>query len=111
MQKEKGRAGARPSPSFDSQALGVELLDCCLDRVDDALLVDLEALLLQEVDDVLLLLLAAAGALVELLSSSDADLYPRGQLLALCLGIYRRYSDVEISGASAGLYHSGRTYG
>lgn len=63
-----------PSPLFDGQALSVELLDDCLDRVDDAFLVDLEALLLQEVEDVLLLLLAAALSDVELLSGSDADL-------------------------------------
>ena len=57
----KKRVGrSPPSPLFDGQALSVELLDDRLDRIDDALLVDLEALLLQEVEDVLLLLLAAA---------------------------------------------------
>ena len=86
LQKEKGRAGARPLRYSMVRPLSVELLDDCLDRVDDAFLVDLEALLLQEVEDVLLLLLAAALSDVELLSGSDADLYPRGQLLALCLG-------------------------
>ena len=72
----KKRAGrSPPSPLFDGQALSVELLDDCLDRVDDAFLVDLEALLLQEVEDVLLLLLAAALSDVELLSGGGSTVY------------------------------------
>ena len=44
----------------DQQALGVELLDRCLDGIVDAFLVQVEALGLQELEDVLLLLVAAA---------------------------------------------------
>ena len=58
----------------DQQALGVELLDRCLDGIVDAFLVQVEALGLQELEDVLLLLVAAALSDVDLLSGSDADL-------------------------------------
>lgn len=70
----------------DQQALGVELLDRCLDGIVDAFLVQVEALGLQELEDVLLLLVAAALSDVDLLSSSDADLGPRHQLAALLRG-------------------------
>ena len=61
----------------DQQALGVELLDRCLDGIVDAFLVQVEALGLQELEDVLLLLVAAALSDVDLLSGSDADATPR----------------------------------
>ena len=70
---------ARPCVLFDDQRAAVELAHGGLDGCVDAFLVDREALLLQEVEDILLFLLAAALPLVELLSGSDAGLDPLDQ--------------------------------